>query len=42
MMGMKKQAGDGQSPSEMEQNCIANQGPKRTVELKKYENNFPN
>jgi hypothetical protein len=42
MMRMKKLAGDGQGPSGMEEDCIANQGPKLTVELNKNNKNFPN
>jgi hypothetical protein len=41
MMGIKKQAGDGQGPSGMEGDCIASQGPKRTVELDNNKKNFP-
>jgi len=42
MMGIKKQAGDGQRPSGMEEEFIASQGPKRTVQLDKNKKNFPN
>jgi hypothetical protein len=41
MMGIKKQAGDGQRPPGMEEDCIASQGPKRTVELNKNKKKFP-
>jgi len=30
-MGIKKQAGNGQRPLEMEKDCMGSQGPQRTV-----------
>jgi len=35
MMGIKNQAGDGQRPSGMEEDRIAGQGPKQTLDLNK-------
>jgi hypothetical protein len=38
VMGIKKRACGGQGPSEMEEDCIASQGPQRSVALEEEKN----